>query len=52
MGNSMRKIIVSNYLSLDGYFAGPNEEIDWFGWDKETEEYSRGLAASIDTLVA
>ena len=33
----MRKIIVSNYVSLDGFFAGPNEEIDWFVWDEEEE---------------
>jgi len=24
-GNNMRKIIESNYVSLDGFFAGPNE---------------------------
>ena len=47
----MRKIIVSNYVSLDGFFAGPNGEIDWFVWDEETEEYSKELAASIDTIL-
>ena len=26
----MRKIIVSNLVTLDGFFAGPNGEIDWF----------------------
>ena len=51
MGNNMRKIIVSNYVSLDGFFAGPNGEIDWFVWDEETAKYSRGLAASIDTIL-
>jgi hypothetical protein len=35
----MRKIIESNYVSLDGFFAGPNGEYDWFVWDEETEEY-------------
>ena len=47
----MREIIVSNYVSLDGFFAGPNGEIDWFMWDEETAEYSKGLAASIDTIL-
>jgi dihydrofolate reductase len=47
----MRKIIVSNYVSLDGFFAGPNGEIDWFVWDEETAQYSRELAASIDTIL-
>jgi len=32
----MKKIIVSNYVSLDGFIAGPNGEIDWFLWDEET----------------
>lgn len=47
----MRKIIVSNYLSLDGCFAGPNGEIDWFLWDDETAAYSKALLKSIDTLL-
>ena len=47
----MRKIIVSNYVSLDGFFAGPNGEIDWFVWDEETEAYAKELAASIDTIL-
>jgi len=47
----MRKLIVSNYLSLDGFFAGPDGEIDWFVWDRETAEYSRGLLRSVDTIL-
>jgi dihydrofolate reductase len=26
----MRKVIVFNSVSIDGYFAGPNGEVDWF----------------------
>lgn len=47
----MRKIIVSNYVSLDGFFAGPKGEIDWFVWDKETAEYSIQQLNSIDTIL-
>jgi dihydrofolate reductase len=47
----MRKIIVSNYVSLDGFFAGPNGEYDWFVWDEETAEYVKEMLASIDTLL-
>ena len=47
----MRKIIVSNYVSLDGFIAGPDGEIDWFVWDEEMAEYSRDLLSSIDTLL-
>jgi dihydrofolate reductase len=47
----MRKIIVSNYVTLDGFFAGPNGEFDWFVWDDETAEYAKGLLKSIDTIL-
>jgi len=47
----MRKIVVSNYISLDGFIAGPNGEIDWFVWDDESEQYSKELVASFDTML-
>jgi dihydrofolate reductase len=48
----MRNIIVSNYVTLDGFFAGPNGEIDWFVWDEEIEQFSKDfLAGSIDTIL-
>ena len=34
----MRKIIVMNRVSLDGFFAGPNGEIDWFIHEAEVEK--------------
>lgn len=47
----MRKIIVSNLVSLDGFMAGPNGEIDWFLWNEETNQYAVELAKSIDTIL-
>ena len=47
----MKKIIVSNYVTIDGFFAGPNGEIDWFFWDEETAEYSKELLGSIGTIL-
>jgi dihydrofolate reductase len=47
----VRKVIVSNYISLDGFFAGPNGEYDWFVWDEETAEYVKEMLRSIDTLL-
>ena len=47
----MRNVIVSNYITLDSFFAGPNGEIDWFIWDEEIARYSRDLAGSIDTIL-
>jgi len=47
----MRKIIVLNYVSLDGFIAGANGETDWFVWDKEVENYYKDFQNSIDTML-
>jgi dihydrofolate reductase len=47
----MRKLIASLYVSVDGFFAGPSGEIDWFVWDEETVKYSKGLLNTIDTIL-
>jgi dihydrofolate reductase len=51
MGGSMRKVIVSNLASLDSYFEGPNNELDWFVVDEEFFAYARGLLRTADTLL-
>ncbi len=49
----MRKVIVSNLISLDGFIAGTDGEIDWFVnfADKEFEEYSIALLGTVDTML-
>lgn len=51
----MRRLIVSNFVSLDGLMAGPNGELDWFvqeGWeDAEHGDYVRGLLGSVDAIL-
>jgi dihydrofolate reductase len=47
----MRKIIVSNLVSLDGFFEGPNREIDWFVVEEEFFEYAKELLRSVDTIL-
>ena len=50
----MGKISVFNYLSVDGYFAGPNGEIDWFKdipEDKEYADYTHKASQSGTTLM-
>jgi len=37
----MRKITVFNYVTLDGFFAGPMGEIDWFKSIKKDDEYNK-----------
>ena len=47
----MRRVIVANLVSLDGFIAGPNGEIDWFNVDKEFERYAVDFISTIDTMV-
>jgi dihydrofolate reductase len=49
----MRKLILSNLISLDGFMAGPAAEIDWFTGlaDKEFEEYAVRLLESVDAIL-
>ena len=47
----MRRILVKNHMSLDGFFEGPAKERDWFGFDQEQFEDSVNLVNSVDTLL-
>ncbi len=52
----MRRLIVSNLMSLDGFVSGPNGELDWFvkkGFPMNTEfgEYCRELIKSVGTIL-
>jgi dihydrofolate reductase len=47
----MKKIIMSNLVSLDGYFAGPNGELDWFVVEEEFFSYAKILLNSADELL-
>lgn len=47
----MRKIIVSNLVTLDGFIAATNGEIDWFRADEEFLGYSRDLCRAIGAIL-
>jgi dihydrofolate reductase len=51
----MRKVIMFNRISVDGFFAGPNGEIDWFVVDHELDkalhEMGQPNAISPDTVL-
>ncbi len=47
----MRKVIVSNLVSLDGFFEGPNKELDWHVVGEEFHEYAKDMLRNADTLV-
>jgi hypothetical protein len=42
-GNNMRKTIVSNYITINGFFSGPNGEIDRFVWAVHCRRSSLGV---------
>jgi hypothetical protein len=43
----MRKIISFMHISLDGFVAGPNGEMDWIKVDEEIFDTTRGLLQKI-----
>jgi dihydrofolate reductase len=47
----MRKVIVSNVASLDGFFETPDRKLDWVVTDAEFFEYAKGLLRTVDTLL-
>lgn len=47
----MRKLIVFNLITIDGFFEGPNREIDWHHVDEEFNDFSiEQLHATDDIL--
>ncbi|TGE27447.1 dihydrofolate reductase family protein [Hymenobacter metallicola] len=49
----MRKLKLQVQLTLDGFIAGPNGEMDWmtFNWDEELKTYVAALTEPVDCLV-
>jgi dihydrofolate reductase len=47
----MRKIILQMMVTLNGYYEGPNQEIDWHNVDEEFNEYALDLLNTVDTLL-
>lgn len=47
----MGKLIVTMWMSLDGYIAGPDGDMSWIRVDDEMGAYEGGLVGAADTLV-
>ena len=47
----MRKIVVQEMMSLDGFMAGPKGEFDWPLADEEFERHANELLNAADTLL-
>jgi dihydrofolate reductase len=46
----MRKIVMSNWVTVDGFFAGPNGELDWIIQDPEVNKAMHELMHA-DTML-
>ncbi|HEX6121675.1 MAG TPA: dihydrofolate reductase family protein [Ktedonobacterales bacterium] len=47
----MRRVISLIHLSLDGFAAGPNDELDWIAYDDELERDAHSLHALTDAVI-
>ena len=47
----MRKVIFLIHVTLDGFVAGPNGEMDWIVYDDEIEKYAHELHSSTDAAI-
>ena len=46
-----RRVIVDAMISLDGFFAGPKGELDWFTMDEDSLEWSRAILRRAGTIL-
>jgi dihydrofolate reductase len=48
----MRKIVLSAWITLDGYVAGPDDDkMEWLCGDAQMMEYEQSLVDATDTLL-
>jgi dihydrofolate reductase len=47
----MRKLFAQFHVSVDGYFDGPNQELDWFVLDDEFFAYVEDMLGSIGGIL-
>jgi dihydrofolate reductase len=47
----MRKVIYGGAISLDGFLAGPNEEIDWLRYSDDVAQIMKESFRGVDTML-
>lgn len=47
----MRKLIIWDMVTVDGFFEGPDRDIGWFVFEEELETYIRETQANAGTLI-
>jgi dihydrofolate reductase len=48
---SMRKVIVTMWVTLDGFIAGPNDDMSWIIVDDAMGAYEDAMVSAADTLI-
>lgn len=50
---TVRKLKLQVQMTVDGYIAGPNGEMDWmiFNWDNELKEYVTEITIPVDCII-
>ena len=48
---SMRKLIIWDMVTVDGFFEGPDRDISWFIFEEELENYIHETQEKADTLI-
>jgi len=49
----MRKVIASEFVTVDGYMVGPDEDVSWVmdNFNDEMAQYAGNLMDSMDTIL-
>ncbi|MDW8231112.1 MAG: dihydrofolate reductase family protein, partial [Saprospiraceae bacterium] len=49
----MRKLKLQVQISVDGFIAGPNNELDWvtFNWSDDIKKYVDEITKPVDTIL-
>jgi dihydrofolate reductase len=47
----MRTVIYGAACSLDGFIAGPNDELDWLRWSDDVARISSDVLGAVDTVL-
>lgn len=49
----MRKLKLQVQVSIDGFIAGPNGEMDWmvWNWDEELKSYVKEITGTVDCII-